>query len=134
MTESNLACQCLEITRLLTEGGSVFRISMKTKTLSFFASSSSPKGDENTRVIHKKKRSPATKQRSKKRKEEFVRKKRLEATTQLIHHIPSDLDTFDDIRVDNIPQYEGNDTVIEETRDRADLDSQLPGGKSRKNP
>ena len=110
-TETSLVTQCLELTKLLTNSGKDFRINVKTGTFLYSVSLGSPRGDEKTIKLKKKKWSPATIRRSKKWREEFLAKKRLEKPAQLITSLPSNWDTFD--QVGNIPQYDANATMEE---------------------
>ena len=53
-SDTNLANQCLDLTRLLVNCGHVFKINVRAGFLYYFASSSSLQGGENSTVMKKK--------------------------------------------------------------------------------
>ena len=103
--------KCLEVTSLLVNRGFLFKISIKTKEINYFASSGTfPRETVNEPTKKKKnvKKSPSTLQRSRLRKQEFIKRKQ-EATSNST--VDSLAYTFKDLPESAIPQIEGNETV-----------------------
>ena len=118
-SETNLIQQCLDLTRLLVNSGHGFKINMRAGSFYYFTLSISPQGGENSTVMKKKKRkSPATIRRSRKRREDFVERKRKENTANFdASHLNY---TFSDLPLGDIPQVEGNITLEDKRQEEKD--------------
>ena len=95
--------RCLEVTNLLVNRGLPFKISIKTKELNYFTSfGMCPKENVNKPMNKKKnvKKLPSTLQRSRLRKEEFMKRKQ-EATVNSTVDSPDY--TFKDLPISAIP-------------------------------
>ena len=96
--------QCLKLTQLLV--GGLFKLSLKFENFSYSTSSNTVPETVKKSMTKRKRKSPSMKRRNKKRKDEFIAKKRLESTAiseSALHH-----STFKDIPVKNITQLDGN--------------------------